>query len=143
VVRSNSNHNLKITKMKKIVLVLLISIYSINLFSQELETKEIYCEIVGTSTLLGKVIVEIDMGESKGFLSLNTSYLVDENGKAIKFNSMVDAMNYMGENGWEFAQAYVVSLSTSYVYHWLLTQTVEKGEDGEYYPVTKKAFGKD
>jgi len=54
---------------------------------------------------------------------------------------MVDAMNFMGENGWKFEQAYVVALGSSNVYHWLLSQIVEKGADGKYYPTTKKAFG--
>jgi len=130
--------------MKKFLIIFLISLFSTNLFSQEVETKTIYCELVGTSTLLGKVVVEIDMGENKGFLNLNTSYIVDEEtGKAIKFNSMVDAMNFMGENGWEFASAYVVYDNPTNVYHWLLTQKVEKGVDGNYYPVTKKIFGND
>jgi len=100
--------------------------------------KTLYCELVGTETLLGKVIVEIDMGEAKGFLSMNTSYIVDEKGKPKKFNSMVDAMNFMGDKGWELAQAYVASSSTGFIYHWLLKQTAVKGKDNQYYPVTKK-----
>ncbi len=126
--------------MKKIILIFLISISSLSLFSQELETKQIFCELVGTSTLLGKVVVVIDMGENSGLWGMNASYIVDEKGKPKKFNSMVDAMNYMGENGWEFMQAYVVNNGSSNVYHWLLSQTVAKGEDDKYYPVTKKAF---
>ena len=31
---------------------------------------------------------------------------VDENGEEIKFNSMVDAANYMVDKGWNFQQAY-------------------------------------
>ena len=46
---------------------------------------------------------------------------------------MVDAMNYMGELGWEFEQAYVVTFgsgsSSSSVYHWLLSKYV--GEEGD------------
>ena len=46
---------------------------------------------------------------------------------------MVDAMNYMGKLGWEFEQAYVVTLgsgaSGSNVYHWLLSKYI--GEDGD------------
>lgn len=53
---------------------------------------------------------------------------------------MVDAMNFMGEIGWDFAKAYVVSDGSTHVYHWLLTQTIIKGADGNYYPATKKSF---
>lgn len=44
----------------------------------------------------------------------------DENGKNIEFNSMVDAMNYFGKQGWEFVQAYAVTMGNQNVYHWLL-----------------------
>lgn len=126
---------------KKIILIFLISLSSLSLFSQEQpETKQIFCELVGSTTLTGKVVVIIDMGQKSGLWGLNASYIVDEKGKPKKFNSMVDAMNYMGEHGWEFKQAYVVSNGASNTYHWLLTQAVAKGEDGEYYPITKKAF---
>jgi hypothetical protein len=127
--------------MKKYVIIILFTLISSNIFSQENETKTIYCELVGTSTLLGKVTVEIDIGESKGFLAVNTSYITDEKGKPKKFNSMVDAMNFMGDKGWDFAQAYVAGENGAYVYHWLLKQTIAKGKDGQYYPVTKKVFG--
>lgn len=102
--------------------------------------KVVYCQLVGTS-FLGKITVTIDMGENTGFLRMNTSYLIDEStGKAKKFNSMVDALNFMGEKGWELAQAYALTVGSSNVYHFLLKQKVEKGDDGNYYPATKKIF---
>lgn len=90
--------------------------------------KFIYCEMVGTEkgvakNLLGvgnsKLTVELDFGNKQGdFINNN---LVDENGKSMKFNSMVDAMNWMGSKGWEFCQAYTVGdAKDGYVYHWLL-----------------------
>jgi len=130
--------------MRVIVIILIFTFSALFSFAQKDSTKVIYCEIVGTSGLLSsKVTVEIDMGESKGFLGINNSYITDEKtGKLKKFNSMVDAMNFMGENGWDFAQAYVVSITGgSSVYHWLLKQTVVKSTDGKYYPATKKIFG--
>lgn len=38
------------------------------------------------------------------------------------FNSMVDGMNYMGKDGWEFVQAYTITNpgTNSNIYHWLL-----------------------
>ena len=36
------------------------------------------------------------------------------------FNSMVDGMNYMGKDGWEFVQAYTVTAGNQNVYRWLL-----------------------
>ena len=33
----------------------------------------------------------------------------EETGELIRFNSMIDALNYMTEKGWEFVQAYVIT----------------------------------
>lgn len=52
--------------------------------------------------------------------------IVDQNGKEMKFNSMVDAMNYMGTLGWEFEQAYVVTIGQQNVYHWLMSKLVDE-----------------
>ncbi len=93
---------------------------------------KIYCELLGTQKLLStKVTVQIDFGQQTKLFSDNR--LVDENGNVKTFNSMVDAMNFMGTLGWEFEQAYVVTMggggTASNVYHWLLSKYV--GEDGD------------
>lgn len=93
---------------------------------------KIYCELLGTQQFLSKkVTVQVDFGQQSKFFSDNR--LVDEKGEVIIFNSMVDAMNYMGTLGWEFEQAYVVTVGTgsgaSNVYHWLLSKFV--GEEGD------------
>jgi hypothetical protein len=84
------------------------------------QVKYVYCEIVGTSNILGtKVTIVIDYGESVKFGE--DKRLKDDQGKVQKFNSMIDALNYMGDQGWEFVQAYVViHNSSTYVYHYLL-----------------------
>lgn len=81
--------------------------------------KFVYAEIVGESRFLStKVIVSIDYGQVTSFFE-NTK-VKNEDGSNWKFNSMVDAMNYMGALGWEFQQAYVVTSSQQNVYHWLM-----------------------
>lgn len=44
---------------------------------------------------------------------------------------MVDAMNWMGSQGWEFAQAYVVTMGGQNVYHWLLKKDISTLTDSE------------
>jgi len=135
--------------MKRNIMFLILVISCISIYAQndstivdEFRVRTIYCELLGTSGLTSKVTVTVDMGEEKGFLGLNTSYIIDEStGKPKKFNSMVDAMNFMGTKGWDFVQAYAITIGSSNVYHFLLKQTVVLGEDGQYYPATKKAFG--
>ncbi|MCD7898880.1 MAG: hypothetical protein LUH22_03130 [Bacteroides sp.] len=110
--------------MKKLFLLSVFVLISIFSYSQE--EKYIYCEIVGTSKLLSsKVTIEIDHGQATKFWS-NDKRLLGEDGKPIKFNSMVDAMNFMGNDGWEFTQAYVVSVQNQNAYHWLLKKDVSK-----------------
>ena len=79
----------------------------------------VYCEIVGSTKLFStKVDVSVDYGQARKFFS--DQRIRDEEGKIKTFNSMVDAMNYLGEQGWEFVQAYVVTIGNQNVYHWLL-----------------------
>lgn len=89
--------------------------------SEQIEQVEYtYCELLGTRKFLStKIIVEIDFGQANSFWK-NNRLLKDENGKAVSFNSMVDAMNFMGSLGWEFVQAFVITEGNENVYHWLL-----------------------
>ncbi len=90
-------------------------------------SKYTYCEIVGTGNLLGtKVTIELDFGQATKFLQ-DTRYK-GEDGKPIKFNSMVDAMNFMGKNGWEFCQAYAITTGQQNVYHFLLKKPPTRDE---------------
>lgn len=121
--------------MKKLLLLLVISI-SLSITAQESKTSAYaYCEIVGTGNMTGtKVKVEIDFGQKKSFWTqYKDNRLVDEKGEVIKFNSMVDAMNFMGSIGWEFIQAYVITeqggLTKQNVYHFLLKKELKDGEN--------------
>jgi hypothetical protein len=109
--------------MKK--LILLFAFAMIVSFASA-QVRYIYCEIVGTGNLLGtKVTIVVDYGEQHKFLQ-QTQILTDE-GKAQKFNSMIDALNYMGDQGWEFVQAYAVtSGQNSHVYHYLLKMEIKE-----------------
>ena len=94
--------------------------------------KYVYCELVGTAKLLSnKLTINIDMGQRIKTFSAKNRKLVDENNKPIVFNSMVDAMNYMGETGWEFVQAYAITVAQSNVYHWLLKKDISKFSEVE------------
>ena len=72
--------------------------------------KRVYAQLSCEEQLFStKVKVSIDIGQSTSWLtSMSDSRLVDRNGKEIKFNSMIDALNYLTQFGWRFAQAYVV-----------------------------------
>lgn len=106
-----------------------------------------YCEIVGINKFMSKkVTVVIDHGQESSNWFQDNRIVDTSTGQVKSFNSMVDAMNFMGALGWEFVQAYVVTISDQNVYHWLLKLPVKKDETGKYIPVTraaaKKANGK-
>lgn len=81
--------------------------------------KHVYCQIVGTTKLFSReVTIAIDYGQERSYWSDNR--LKDENGKVQSFNSMIDALNYMGVQGWEFVQAHAITIGNQNVYHYLL-----------------------
>ena len=127
--------------MKKVLfaLMLLISCAS---FAQKHTT---FCEIVGTGKLLSnKVKVQIDFGQATPYFKSYQTFLVDENGKKIEFNSMVDAMNQLAKLGWKFEQAYVITVdqgvSKQNVYHWLLSKEIESDEEVREGIMTEQDF---
>ena len=115
--------------MKKLLLFTLLFI-GVNVNAQEpLQPRKVYCQIVGTQKLLStKCTIEVDFGQNQW----GSQALVDENGKLLSFNSMVDATNQMGKLGWEFEDSYVITVSGQNVYHWLLSKyiTDEEINDG-------------
>ena len=93
--------------------------------------KRVYAQLSCEEQLFStKVKVSIDFGQSTSWLfSMSESRLVDKNGKEIKFNSMIDALIYLTQFGWRFAQAYVVPKGTrddvSGTTYWILYKDVE------------------
>jgi hypothetical protein len=111
--------------MKKLYLLLLLLFPAVS-FAQTVNNvplKDVdveYVQIVGTARLLStKVSVEIDFGQETKFFSRDMQ-IRDEKGKLLIFNSMIDALNFMTANGYEFVQAYTVTVSNQNVHHYLL-----------------------
>ncbi len=116
--------------MKKLLFLAIIAILSINVANAQSVPTKVYCELVGTQKFMSaKVTVQVDFGQDPN----TNSKLVDENGKKITFNSMVDAMNYMGKLGWEFEAAYVITTGSGAtaqnVYHWLLSKYISDDDN--------------
>jgi hypothetical protein len=78
------------------------------------------------------VKVTIDFGQKRAKNEKHQS-LVDEKGNNIKFNSKIDALNYMHSLGWEFLQAYTEvggsDGDTHSQIHWLLYKDVQSEEN--------------
>jgi hypothetical protein len=107
-------------------LCLILTTNKLNAQSENNNVKYVYCELVGTSKFLStKVNVTVDYGEHVNYFTSRKAITDEESGKIKTFNSMVDALNYMGDRGWEFVQAYVVTVGNQNVYHWLLKKSIE------------------
>ena len=114
--------------MKKLLLCVTFVIGAITTKAQtvnDIPIKDIdveYIQIVGTSKLFStKLTIQIDFGQKTKFFSSGKETIVkDETGKAVEFNSMIDALNFMSANGYDFVNAYVITVQNQNVYYYLL-----------------------
>jgi len=114
--------------MKKLLFVLAFAFIGQQVFSQtvnDVPIKDIdvsYVQIVGTSKLMSsKLNIQIDFGQETSIWSSGAKTVVkNENGKRMDFNSMIDALNFMNDNGYEFESAYTLTIGNQNIYHFLL-----------------------
>ena len=77
-----------------------------------------------------------------GDLSSKLKIVDEKNGEEIKFNSMVDAANYMVEKGWIFQQAYSSVYGGHSVIHWIFYKDAETVEEAKKGIMTKEEYDK-
>ena len=103
--------------MKKILAIGVFLLVTFASYSQTDTSKiEQYCQVIATPRLLSnKVTIDIDFGEQKNFW--RDERLKSYDGKLKKFNTIIDALNFMGKEGWVFINAYPVFNGNINVYH--------------------------
>ena len=80
-----------------------------------------YIQIVGTSKMMSnKLTIKVDFGQEDKMFSMKDQRLKDADGKRVKFNSMIDALNFFAESGYEFVNAYAIDTGNRNVYHYML-----------------------
>lgn len=114
--------------MKKVLIMPIILLWSIVSNAQNDTARvEQYCQLIAAPRLLSnKVTIDIDFGEEKSFWR-DTRLKTDE-GKIKKFNTIIDAMNYMGRNGWVFINAYPVRMGETEIYHFAFKKQFDKSD---------------
>ncbi|WP_018611721.1 hypothetical protein [Segetibacter koreensis] len=114
--------------MKKSIYIGLFLLLSYSSFSQADTSKvEQYCQIIATPRLLSnKVTIDIDFGEEKSFWS--DTRLKTYDGRLKKFNTIIDALNFMGKEGWLFINAYPVRDNQTEIYHFAFRKLFLKSE---------------
>ena len=85
----------------------------------QIETE--YIQIMATTKLVStKVTVDIDFGQRNKAFALKDTEIRDENNQVVNFNSIIDALNFMSANGYEFVQAYTVNVTNTVVYYYVM-----------------------
>lgn len=115
--------------MKPLFLALLCLAGATAVKAQKVEQ---YCEMTAQAKLFSrKVTVDVDYGEARKWISFKDTRMKDEEGKVKSFNSVVDALNFMGRGGWKLVNAFLVTESGNNVYHYVLKREFEKSEVGD------------
>ena len=117
--------------MKKLLLIAIIGLLSLApSIAQTINGTPIkdidveFIQIVGTSKLMSKkVTIEIDFGQFNSIWKQKDTQMLDKDGKKLVFNSMIDALNFWNENGYEFIDANAMAVGNVNVYHYLLRNT--------------------
>src|SRR6185503_9626927 len=116
--------------MKKIIFtILLFTSLALTTNAQDTTMVEQYCKMVVTGRVLStKVNIDLDFGEERKLFSGDTRLRGDMTGKLKKFNSTVDALNYMGAQGWILINAFPMKEVDSFVYHYYFKKLLRKSD---------------
>ena len=127
--------------MKKLILIVILSFMASGVYCQKKtitedvktqylkidtsDTKTVYCEIVGVQKLISKkVTITIDFGQKQSYFTDQRLY--DKEGKQIVFNTMLDALNYMSERGWDLHSTMLIGAGNIYTYHFVMQKKIKK-----------------
>jgi hypothetical protein len=90
---------------------------------------EQYCEMTAQQKLFSrKVTIDVDYGEERKLFSFRDTRVRDDLGRVKAFNSVVDALNFMGRSGWKLVNAFLVTENSNLVYHYVLRREFDKTE---------------
>ena len=110
--------------MKQITLFLMVLCAAIMTNAQSInnvpisDIKTPYIELVAVSKMSGRVSIGVDYGQHTK--ATKTNIIKDADNKAVKFESVVDALNFFDALGYEYIDAFVVSGSMGNYYHYLM-----------------------
>lgn len=112
-------------KSKFVITLILLFFTTLTAFTQTVDDKPIaeidteYAQIVGIR-FANKVTVKIDFGQGQNIFSRKDAQPKDENGIPIKFNSMIDALNFMSTHGFEYVNAHTIKDESQSEFYYML-----------------------
>ena len=94
---------------KSIILILLVTLFSLSAFSQE--KVERYCSVFVPSGINFKRdnIATIDLGENIGFSTYKDTSLVRKLKKISSSKNLIEALNYISSFGWKMVSSQVIN----------------------------------
>jgi hypothetical protein len=115
--------------MKKTALIAIAAMISISAMSQDTTRVEQYCQLLAWGKMFStKVSVTVDFGQSRKLISTSTNLILDDQDKPRKFNSVMDALNYMGLRGWTLVNAFPMTIGDRNVYHYVMKKYATRAE---------------
>ncbi|MBK8734954.1 MAG: hypothetical protein IPL98_03340 [Saprospiraceae bacterium] len=119
--------------MKKLIIIFLLLQLSFHSIAQDVVAPDyVFCEIIGHKKQFNlNTTISLDIGQKRTFLQ-DDRMRNEETGELIKFSSMIDALNFMTERGWEFVQAYVIDDGSYNYKHWILKRRLSEAEKKDY-----------
>lgn len=113
--------------MKKAILIFLFAGYITVSKSQApaATTIEQYCSLnVVPRVLSNKVNIDVDYGNPRKLFSFKDNRVKDDDGKAKKFNTAVEALNYMSAQGWKLVNAMAMTEGGNAVYRYIMKREI-------------------
>jgi hypothetical protein len=91
----------------KTLLIAVFALITLGASAQDTTKVEQYCELVCQGRLFStKVTIDVNFGEERKLFAGDTRMRDEMTGKVKKFNSLTDALNYMGLQGWSLINAF-------------------------------------
>jgi hypothetical protein len=117
---------LKSLIMKKFIIIALLIMGAQHSFAQTDSGKvEQFCQIIARPRLFSsRVTIDMDFGGEKRFWK--DTRLKSKQGQIKKFNTIVDAMNFMTKEGWTFVNAYPVKTYGLEIFHLAFKKLIDK-----------------
>ena len=116
--------------MKKMILLVAGLLLCAAAFAQDqVKPYKVYCAFVSETRILSdECEVDMDYGQVAGTWTTDRR-LYDENDKALKFNSVMDAVNYLGRLGWVLEECSQIMSpvnpgSNNPSYRWIMSKMV-------------------
>jgi len=103
-----------------------IPLEKINKVIYENKTIEVFCDLVSTKKFLGtKESITINYGNRDSLWNTKEIYTLISN-ELKNYDSSIDALNYMGNEGWQTISSYSTSYNSYIVEHYILRKEITK-----------------